>query len=114
MDQVALLMPWFQSPRRAQGTLDAVAKMLKEDLRANGFRHGDIAWRNVGVYHADGELRAIMFVMQSVEPCEADVDWVTPALASLAKKWKFHPKHQSERDSENRTLEHVYSRSDVF
>ena len=60
--------------------------MLKEDFKANGFRHGDVAWRNVGVYHADGALRAIVFDMQTVEPCEADVDWVTPALASLATK----------------------------
>ena len=96
MDQVALLMPWFQTPCRTPETLDAVAKTLKEDFRANGFRHGDVAWRNVGVYHADGELRAIVFDMQSVEPCEADVDWVTPALVSLATKLEVASQAQKE------------------
>lgn len=87
MDEHRLLMPWFQTPRRTQETLDAVAKKSKEDFKAKGFRHGDVAWRNVGVYRADdGEPRAIVFDMQTVEPCKANVDWVTPALASLAGK----------------------------
>ena len=86
MDQAALLMPWFQTLCRTRETLDAVTKTLKEDFKSNGFRHGDVAWRNVGVYYADGELRAIVFDMNTVEPSEADVDWITPALDSLAEK----------------------------
>ena len=69
-------MPWFQTPRRTKKTLHAVATTPKEDFEAKGFRHGDVAWRNVGVYYADGELRAIVFDMNTVEPCEADVDWI--------------------------------------
>lgn len=53
---------------------------------AKGFRHGDVAWRNVGVYREDGEVRAVVFDMQKVNPCEANTDWVTSAVASLSAK----------------------------
>ena len=86
MGHTTLLMPWFQTPRRTQATLDAVAKTLREDFMANGFRHGDVAWRNVGVYREDGEMRAVVFDMQKVDPCEANTDWVTSAVASLSAK----------------------------
>jgi Family of unknown function (DUF5898) len=89
MGHTALLMPWFQTPQRTQATLDVVAKTLREDFLANGFRHGDVAWRNVGVYResVNGELRAVVFDMQKVDPCnEADSDWVSSAVASLSTK----------------------------
>ena len=86
MGHTALLMPWFQTPQRTQATLDAVAKTLREDFMAKRFRHGDVAWRNVGVYREDGELRAVVFDMQKVDPCKANTDWVTDAVASLSSK----------------------------
>lgn len=87
MGRTALLMPWFQTPQRTKATLDVVAKTLREDFLANGFRHGDVAWRNVGVYREseNGELRAVVFDMQKVDPCD-DSDWVTSAIASLSTK----------------------------
>ena len=86
MGHTALLMPWFQTPQRTQATLDAVAKTLREDFMEKRFRHGDVAWRNVGVYREDGELRAVVFDMQQVDPCKANTDWVTDAVASLSSK----------------------------
>ena len=79
-------MPWFQTPRRTQATLDAVAKTLREDFMEKGFCHGDVAWRNIGVYHEDGEMKAVVFDMQKVEPCEPNTDWVTSDVAKLSTK----------------------------
>jgi hypothetical protein len=86
MGQTALLMPWFQCPERTQPTLDAVKTTLKEDFMDQGFRHGDVAWRNVGVYYdEDGQTKAVVFDMQQVEN-QTEEDWVTPAVASLSLK----------------------------
>lgn len=85
----ALLMPWFHRPDRTPSDLDAVGKTLKEDFKAKGFYHGDVAWRNVGVYLLDGEKRAVLFDMQTVRPArdsQADDDWVTFAVESLSNK----------------------------
>ena len=51
MGQTALLMPWFQHPpQRNQLTLDAVEETLREDFQQQKICHGDVAWRNVGIY----------------------------------------------------------------
>jgi hypothetical protein len=88
MGQTALLMPWFQCPKRTQSELDAVQKTLSEDFENKGIRHDDIAWRNVGVYHGDnGELQAVVFDMQKVcYVANQEEDWIPPAIASLHQK----------------------------
>jgi hypothetical protein len=86
MGQTALLMPWFQCPERTQSTLDAVEKTLREDFMDKGFRHDDVAWRNVGVYCDDGRTKAVVFDMQKVHCVESQEDWVTSAVASLSQK----------------------------
>ena len=88
MGQAALLMPWFQCPKRTQSELDAVHKTLLEDFKNKGIRHDDIAWRNVGVYHGDnGELQAVVFDMQKVcYVANQEEDWVQPAITSLSQK----------------------------
>jgi hypothetical protein len=88
MCQTALLMPWFQCPKRTQSELDAVQKTLSEDFENKGIRHDDIAWRNVGVYHGDnGELQAVVFDMQKVcYVANQEEDWIRPAIASLHQK----------------------------
>ena len=86
MGQTALLMPWFQCPERTQSTLDAVEKTLREDFMDKGFRHDDVAWRNVGVYCDDGQTKAVVFDMQKVHCVESQEDWVTSAVASLSQK----------------------------
>jgi hypothetical protein len=88
MGQTALLMPWFQCPKRTQLELDAVQKTLSEDFKNKGMRHEDIAWRNVGLYHGDnGELQAVVFDMQKVcYVANQEEDWVQPAITSLSQK----------------------------
>jgi hypothetical protein len=86
MRQTALLMPWFQCPERTQSTLDAVEKTLREDFMDKGFRHDDVAWRNVGVYCDDGQTKAVVFDMQRVHCVENQEDWVISAVASLSQK----------------------------
>jgi hypothetical protein len=87
MGQAALLMPWFQCPKRTQSELDAVQKTLLEDFKNKGIRHDDIAWRNVGVYHGDnGQLQAVVFDMQKVSfVANQEEDWVQPAITSLSQ-----------------------------
>jgi hypothetical protein len=88
MGQAALLMPWFQCPKRTQSELDAVQKTLLKDFKNKGIRHDDIAWRNVGVYHDEnGQLQAVVFDMQKVfYVANQEEDWVQPAIASLSQK----------------------------
>ena len=100
MGQTALLMPWFQHPpQRNQLTLDAVEETLREDFQQQKICHGDVAWRNVGIYMDQGETKAVVFDMQRVHPENEGLDinlgtspsskredWVTAAVASLALK----------------------------
>ena len=88
MGQTALLMPWFQSPERTRPTLAAVEQTLSKDFRDKGFRHRDVAWRNVGVYRGDnGETKAVVFDMQSVGSVKNQQEnWVPAAVESLAEK----------------------------
>jgi hypothetical protein len=87
MGQAALLMPWFQCPERTEENLEAVKKTLTNDFMGKGFRHDDVAWRNVGIYCQGGQTKAVVFDMQQVYCVEnQNEDWVTPAVASLSKK----------------------------
>jgi hypothetical protein len=87
MGQAALLMPWFQCPKRIQSNLEAVEKTLTKDFMEKGIRHDDVAWRNVGVYCQGGQTKAVVFDMQKVHCVENQKEnWVTPAVASLSQK----------------------------
>jgi hypothetical protein len=88
MGQTSLLMPWFQCPERTQSNLEAVKKTLTDDFMEKGFRHDDVAWRNVGVYRQGGQTKAVVFDMQQVYCVEKHEkeDWVTPAVARLCEK----------------------------
>ena len=90
MGHPTLLMPWFQCPKRTKSTLDAVEKTLREDFMKKGIRHGDVAWRNVGVYCEDGQTKAVVFDMQKVHRVESREDWVRPAVVSLSRKLADH------------------------
>jgi len=83
MGHKALLMPWFQCPKRTHSTLLAVEKTLTEDFMGKNFRHNDVAWRNVGVYSDGGETKAVVFDMQRVYPDTNDNGWVKVAFESL-------------------------------
>jgi hypothetical protein len=86
MGQTALLMPWFQNPKRNQSTLEAVEKTLSEDFMERGIRHDDVAWRNVGVYREKGQTKAVVFDMQQVACVENQKeDWVKTAIACLSQ-----------------------------
>jgi hypothetical protein len=45
----ALLLPHFDHPRREELVLKAIEKILSEDYRDRGFKHDDVAWRDVGI-----------------------------------------------------------------
>ena len=89
MQQTALLMPWFQYPERTEETLQAVETTLRKDFYEKGFRHGDVAWRNVGVYqdNSNGLVKAVVFDMKRVvESHPKEEDWVESAVLSLSRK----------------------------
>ena len=86
MGQTALLMPWFQIPQRTKSTLDAVERTLRKDFVERGIYHGDVAWRNVGVYNHNGETKAVVFDMQRVHQVQRRDDWVQAAVNSLSTK----------------------------
>lgn len=86
MGHAALLMPWFQVPERTEKTLKAIETTLKIDFAAKGYRHDDVAWRNVGVYTETGQLKAVVFDMKRVSAADHEEDWVTPAVESLRRK----------------------------
>jgi hypothetical protein len=83
MSHHALLMPWFQSPTRDEDTLEAICTTLKEDYQENGLMHGDVAWRNVGVYRHNGKTAAVVFDMQSVVSKAQDDAWINEARQKL-------------------------------
>ena len=88
LGNTALLMPWFQAPKRTESELAAIKVTLREDFVKKGIRHDDVAWRNDGVYREGGRTKAVVFDMQSVHRVEQGPhdDWVTPAVESLSKK----------------------------
>lgn len=88
LGNTALLMPWFQAPKRTKSELDAINVTLRDDFMKKGIRHDDVAWRNVGVYREGGRTKAVVFDMQRVHRVEQGPhdDWVTPAVDSLSKK----------------------------
>lgn len=87
MQQTTLLMPWFQCPERTWETLQAVQTTLREDFQEKGFRHDDVAWRNVGVYRGEGgQVKAVVFDMQRVVEFHQKEDWVHSAVLSLSEK----------------------------
>ena len=83
MSHTALLMPWFQSPTRDEATLEAICTTLKDDYQEKGFMHGDVAWRNVGVYKHNGKIAAVVFDMQSVSETAGDDAWINEAKEKL-------------------------------
>jgi hypothetical protein len=86
MGHTALLMPWFQTPTRNEDTLAAIQSTLQDDFMHRGYRHDDVAWRNVGVYTDAGQLKAIVFDMKRVSLDANQEDWVTAAVSSLRRK----------------------------
>lgn len=89
MGATALLMPWFQCPERTEQELEAVKLTLKNDFQRKGFRHDDVAWRNVGIYEQDGETKAVVFDMQRVvasKEDEEDEDWIAEAIEALSSR----------------------------
>ena len=85
MRATALLMPWFQCPERTEQELEAVKLTLTNDFQRRGFRHDDVAWRNVGIYEKDGETKAVVFDMQGVVASKEDEEyWITEAIEALS------------------------------
>jgi hypothetical protein len=76
----ALRMPHFAAVAAGErkAALPLVERTLREDFEKRGLVHGDVAWRNVGLYTtADNETRAVVF----------DFVWVTHAEKKDAADW---------------------------
>jgi hypothetical protein len=74
---------------REHPILAAVRTVLEVNFAGRGFRHEDIAWRNVGLYRdtADGELKAVLFDlarMSEFDDGENRELWVDNHIAGLA------------------------------
>jgi hypothetical protein len=85
MGHIALLMPWFQTPKRTQESLEAIETSLKNDFTAKGYHHDDVAWRNVGVYTDSGQVKAVVFDMKRVSKTKGRQGWVALAVDSLRR-----------------------------
>jgi Family of unknown function (DUF5898) len=75
----ALRMPHFApvDPNNRANALPLVEETLKNHFHANGVKHKDVAWRNIGMFiAADGNERAVVFDMGSVSSIKDDNGWV--------------------------------------
>ncbi len=55
-----LLMPHFDTPVRDEATLALIEECLRERFVPLNLMHGDVRWRNVGVYKKDGRTKAVV------------------------------------------------------
>jgi hypothetical protein len=81
----ALLMPHLSTPQRNETSLSGVKKTLFDRFVKKKLKHGDVAWRNIGVYMSDGKEVYVVFDFESVSKSE-DSDWVEGALQNLRGK----------------------------
>ena len=81
-----LLMPHLCTPERNEGTLELVEACLRENFANHGLKHGDVAWRNIGVYKTDtGENACIVYDLESVKESTSS-DWVEGAVDELCER----------------------------
>ncbi len=59
---------------------------LKTDFEKKGMMHGDVAWRNIGLYKEGAKKMAIVFDMVQVRDRNNDDNWVKSALSKLESK----------------------------
>ena len=84
----ALRMPHFSAVKVEERkiVLELVKATLKNDFHGKGMVHGDVAWRNIGLYKEGAEKKAIVFDMVQVRVYDKDDDWMESALSRLESK----------------------------
>jgi Family of unknown function (DUF5898) len=82
----ALRMPHFApvDPKNRGNVLPLVRDTLEKHFHANGVKHKDVAWRNIGMFKAaNGTERAVVFDMGSTSSIKGDNGWVDQAVQHL-------------------------------
>ena len=82
----ALKMPHFSAVAIGDrpAMLELVEQTLRVDFDRKGFVHGDVAWRNVGLYKKGDTTKAILFDMASVRSKDSRDDrWIEEAMLKL-------------------------------
>ena len=75
--------PQFKNKVRV---LKLVEQTLREDFDGKNLVHGDVAWRNVGLYKNGSEVKAVVFDMTQVkERGESHDGWVDAAVQKLRR-----------------------------
>ena len=84
----ALLMPHLCTPKRNEATLELVEQTLKNCFVAQSWKHGDVAWRNIGMYKDGGGREVcVVFDLEEVTECNSG-DWVAGVIEELRQKTK--------------------------
>lgn len=83
----ALLMPHLCTPQRNQKSLDVIRQTLRSKFVEKGLKHGDVAWRNIGVYKdvSSGQDSFVVFDLDHVTESH-DSEWLDEAMKELEKK----------------------------
>ena len=83
----ALLMPHLCTPQRNQKSLDGIRQTLRSRFVEKGLKHGDVAWRNIGVYKdvGSGQDSYVVFDLEHVTESH-DSEWLDDAMKKLEKK----------------------------
>ena len=79
-------MPHFAAVALSErrNVLALVENTLRDDYDEKGLVHGDVAWRNVGLFRVGNEQKAVVYDMVQVRKKKAsDVDWVEDAMKKL-------------------------------
>jgi hypothetical protein len=85
----ALRMPHFAPvhPKNRGNALPLVRDTLEKHFHANGVKHNDVAWRNIGMFKGtDGTEHAVVFDMSSTSSTKDDNGWVDQAMQHLFDK----------------------------
>ena len=80
----ALLMPHLCAPKRNDATLTLVEQTLRTNFVDRGLMHGDVLWRNIGVYKRNNETVCVVYDLESVGKSQSS-DWVEVAINKLRK-----------------------------
>ena len=80
-----LLMPHLCSPQRNEIAVNGVRETLQDCFADKGLEHGDVAWRNIGVFEENGEAKYIVYDLESVK-VNSSADWVDVAVEELEKR----------------------------
>jgi hypothetical protein len=82
----ALVMPHFDTPARDETTLGLVEQCLMKHFVERKLTHGDVRWRNVGVYKANGVMKAVVYDLEEVKESSEGPSWVRESILKLRER----------------------------